>query len=98
VKIRVERSGGFAGISTYSEIDGKDLPIKIMTTAKKILAKPKSSSLPLRAAPKGSADYFTYKILIQDGENCRVIECTQYSIQEELKSLVRYVEKTSKKR
>jgi Emfourin len=97
VRIRVERSGGFAGIPISNEIDGKDLPLKIVTTARKLMATKKSSSVSLGATPKGAADHFTYKIFIQDGTNRSVIECNQYSMQEELKSLIRYVEKNSEK-
>jgi hypothetical protein len=96
VKIIVERSGGFAGIPTYSEIDGNDLPLKIVTTAKRLMVNEKSLALPLSATPKGAADHLTYKISIQDGPNRSVIECNQYTIQEDLKSLIRYVEKNSK--
>jgi Emfourin len=97
VRIKVERSGGFTGISVTSEMDGKDLPSDLMTTAKNIVARQKSSSLPMKSTPKGAADHYTYKISIINGGSRRVIECNQYNIQDDLKSLVKYVEKNSKK-
>jgi hypothetical protein len=96
VRIKVERSGGFTGISVTSEMDGKDLPSELMTTAKKIMARQKSSST-MKSTPKGAADHYTYKISIINGGSRSVIECNQYNIQDDLKSLVKYVEKNSKK-
>ena len=51
----------------------------------------------MKSSPRGAADHYTYKISIQDGTNQNVIECNQYNIQDDLKSLIRYVEKNSKK-
>lgn len=98
MRITVERSGGFAGIPICNEIDGKDLPSALARTAKKIIEDKKSPSLSMKSSPKGAADYFTYKILIQDGRNQRVIECNQYNIEDDLKSLVKFIEKNTRKR
>jgi Emfourin len=96
VIIKVERSGGLAGIPISKEIDAKDLPSRLMTTAKKIMLNSKSSTLPLKSTPRGAADHFTYKISIQDGANQSIIECNQYNIQDDLKSLIKYIERKSK--
>ncbi len=97
MKIRVERSGGFAGIPISNEIDEKDLPIALIRTAKKIVEEQKSE-LPLKSTPRGAADHFTYKISIQDGAKESVVECNQYNIKDDLKSLVKYVERNSKRK
>jgi hypothetical protein len=97
VRIRVERSGGLAGIPISNEMDEKDLPSALIRTAKKIVENQKPTALPLKSTPRGAADHFTYKISIRDGANQSVIECNQYNIEDDLKSLVRYVEKNSKK-
>jgi hypothetical protein len=96
VRIRVERSGGFAGIQCFNEIDTKDLPSPLIRTAKKIIEDKKISSLPIKSFPRGAADHYMYKISIHDGTNLRVIECNQYDIKDELKSLVKYIERNSK--
>jgi len=97
VIIKVERNGGLAGIRTSTEIDAKDLPSSLITKVRKIMGNAESSSLPLKATPMGAADHYIYKISIQDGIPQRVIECNQYNIQDDLKSLIRYIEKNSKK-
>jgi hypothetical protein len=98
VKIRIERSGGFTGIPLFNEMDTKELPSPLLQIAKKIIETKKTSSLPLKSHPKGSADHYTYKISIQDGTNLRVVECNQYDLKDDLKSLVKYVERNSKQK
>jgi len=86
-----------AGIAISNEMDAKDLPSALIRTAKKIIEDKKVSSLPMKSSPRGAADHYTYKISIQDGTNQNVIECNQYNIEDDLKSLVNYIEKNSKK-
>ena len=95
MRIRVERSGGFAGIPFKTEIDEKDLPSTQLRTAKKIIEDKKVASLSMKSSPAGAADHYNYKISVQDGMNQKVIECNQYNIQADLKSLVKYIEKNS---
>jgi hypothetical protein len=96
VIIRVERSGGLAGIPISNEMDEKDLPSALIRTAKKIIEDKSVSSKSMKSSPKGAADHYSYKISIQDGANQNVIECNQFNIQDDLKSLVNYIEKNSK--
>lgn len=98
MRIRVERSGGLAGIPISNEMDEKDLPSALISTAKKIIEDKRLSSLSIKSSPKGAADHYSYKISINDGVQRRIIECTQYDIQDDLKSLIRFIEKNSKKK
>jgi hypothetical protein len=97
VRIRVERSGGFAGIPISNEMDAKDLPTVLIRTAKKIIEDKNVSSLSMKSSPKGAADHYTYKISIQDGKNINEINCNDFNIEGDLKSLVKYIERNSKK-
>jgi emfourin len=97
VRIKVERSGGFAGIPISNVMDEKDLPSALIRTAKKIMENTKSSSLPLKSTPKGAADHYSFKISVQDGRNLREIECNEFNIDDDLKSLVKYIQSNSKK-
>jgi hypothetical protein len=98
LRIKVERSGGFAGMTVSNEMDSKDLPSALKDMAQKILEDKNVSSPSMMSTPKGSADHFTYKISIQDGANQNVIESNQFDIQDNLKTLVNYIEKNSNKR
>ena len=95
--IKLERSGGLIGIPLTNVVDAKDLPPTLVDTLKKIMVNAKSYSSPLKSTPRGAADHFTYKILIKDGINQSVIECNEYNIHDELKSLIRYLERNSRK-
>ncbi len=95
--IKLERSGGFPGTSMSVEIDAKDLPPKLIGTAKKIMTGPKIP-VPPKSSRGGSTDYYCYLISIQDGVNTRVVECYEYDLKEELRKLVRFIEKSSKKK
>ena len=97
MKIRVERSGGMAGIPISNEMDAKDLPSALISTAKKIIEGKDVSSLSMKSSPRGAADHYTYKISFQDGTLRKVIECNQYNIPDDLKSLIRYIEKIRRK-
>ncbi len=77
------------------EVDVKDLPSKLVSILKKKIIDTKASSIPLKSTPEGAADYYTYRISIHDGANRKLIECNQYDIQEDLKSLIKYIEKHS---
>jgi len=91
--VKVERSGGFAGISNQSEMNSDDLPASLQTVLAKLMKNDIKPSKPLKFVPKGSADHFSYRITVVDGSNHRVIECSQYDLQDDLKSLVTYMEK-----
>ena len=97
MKIRIERSGGFAGIPLSNGMDAKDLPSELIRTAKKIVEDKNASSLSMKSPPKGAADHYTYKISIQDGKNFSEINCNDFNIEGDLKSLVKYIERNSKK-
>jgi len=94
VKIKVERSGGFAGISSTNELNVDKLPFLLEGTVRELLNTKRTKALTL---PKNAVDYFRYKITIQDGNNDNVIECIDTQMNDSLKSLVSYVQKNSMK-
>jgi hypothetical protein len=95
VIIRVEKFGGISGIRTSAEMDAKDIPNRLVTKIREIIDNSESTSLRLKTIPRGAADHYNYKISIEDGESKRVLECSQYDILDDLKSLVKYIEKNS---
>jgi hypothetical protein len=52
--IKVERTGGFAGISKSSELHCEELPSELENTIKQIIKNTKTSSLPLKLSSKRS--------------------------------------------
>jgi hypothetical protein len=96
--IRVERSGGFAGVTKCSEMDYNDLPASMKTMLTRLISGDSESFTPLKSVPRGAADHYSYKITIDDGTTQRVIACNQYNIPNNLDSLVKCVEKGSQRR
>jgi hypothetical protein len=43
----------------------------------------------------GRPDRYTYRISIEEGGDEKVIECDEYDIANDVKSLVKYIEKNS---
>ena len=97
MRIRVERSGGLAGILISNEIDAKDLPYPLARKIRKVLENAKLSALPLKATSKGAADHYLYKFSFQDGIDNKVIEYNQFNVPDDLKSLINYIEKIQRK-
>lgn len=91
MKIKVERSGGLAGITVSNEINAKILPTPLITAVNKLLSIQKTPKLKRMTKPIGGADHFSYKVTIEDGLNHKVIEFTEYDISNELRALVNYV-------
>ena len=96
MKIKIERSGGFAGITSSSEMNADKLSPLLEGTVKKLLDH-KGSGVLKGTRPKGAADYLNYKITLEDGDRNSVIVCNQFDMDDDLSSLIRYVENRSRK-
>jgi hypothetical protein len=97
MKIKLERSGGFAGITSSNEMDTDKLPSSLQNTVKDLLDKKELSITKDLRRPKGAADYLNYTITIQDGKKDHVIECNEFNMDSTVKSLISFVQKNSKK-
>ena len=98
MKIKIERSRGFAGISSSHELDSDKLPPSIERAVKALLYGRAKDGKRLLAReilrrPKGAADHLSYKITIQTGGKDHVIECNEVDMNNNVKSLVSYVQK-----
>lgn len=91
--IKIERSGGISGVAITKEIDTKSLPSSLVKTVRKIMLNQNSPLLSKKSIPRGSSDYYVYKISVRDGANQTVLECNEFNIQDDLKSIIRYMEK-----
>ena len=96
MKIRIERSGGMAGITASNEIEIENLPPTMRYKIQEILDNKEPNSTRM-SMPKGAADYLNYRITFPGGNNKKVIECNQFNINDDLRNLIRYIETHSKK-
>jgi hypothetical protein len=96
--IKVERTGGFAGISECTEMNSNDLPGQLRTTVMELANGKIGPTTSMKSVPTGAADHYSYRIIIDDGHSPRVIECNEHDINDRLMSLITYVHKNARKR
>ena len=107
--IHLER-GGFAGMTSSTTIDTKALApndaneLQTLIVKSNLFERSAKSAQQPNPAPntktktkKGAADYFTYKITIQNGDKERSMECNDINMQAEIKGLVDFVTKHAQK-
>ena len=109
MKIHLERSGSFAGMTSSITVDTKALAPNDANELQTLIHKSnlfERSAKSAQHAPtpntktktkKGAADYFTYKITIQNGDKERSMECNDINMQAEIKGLVDFVTKHAQK-
>jgi hypothetical protein len=99
--IQIDQSGGFAGIPKRMELDTDNIIKSEAVKIKKFLkvnVLNKNYNQSKKKPPKGAADYYTYRITIHEGPEQHVITCDEYNIEDELKKLIKFVERMSKKK
>ena len=98
MRIRVERSGGMAGLRSCYELNTEDLPPNLENLAELMINNQNLEASPYRnSVPKGAADHYAYRITIIDGTTQRVIVCNQYNMTDNVRSIIKYVENSDKK-
>jgi hypothetical protein len=95
VKIKIERTGGFTGLSSSNEIEVDKLPVPLDATVRELIDRRKLPQTKSSRKSKVGADYLSYKIIIKNGIKDRTIECNEIEMDSNLKLLVRYVQKNS---
>lgn len=98
--IHFERSGGFAGISTPVTIDSSTLSSGEQDELRDMVYTAKFFELPMETPlPKRGADYYKYKITIEDDGNKRshTIKTNDMTLPPELGPLVDYLESKIKR-
>lgn len=98
MKIKIERSGGFAGIPSSNEIDSDKLPSSLEGTVRELLNPTKFPITKDLKRHRSAADYFNYKIIIKNRNKEHVIDCSELDMDPNIKSLISYVQKNSKKK
>ena len=83
--------------TSSTEMDADKLPPSIEGTVRELLDERKPSSMKNSGRPKGAADYLNYKITIQNGKKNHVIDCSEFGMDDNIKSLVSYLQKNSMK-
>jgi hypothetical protein len=96
MRIKVQRSGGFANIGAHGEVDTSALPKEKADEVQRLVtnaALPPSPPPPLRAAR--AADVYQFDITVDDGSGAKTYRADELSMPDEWRSLVDYVLQTS---
>lgn len=92
MKITVERSGGFGGISTTFSVDDNALNASEKQQLETLLDKSKFFDMPLKSSEehsKGAADYFIYRITAESEHGkSHTVERTDLTMDSSLKAIV----------
>jgi hypothetical protein len=104
MKIHLERSGGFAGMIMSTTVDTNTLSSNEVNELQGLIEKSQFFELSSESVEeassktkKGAADYFTYKVTVQNGDGQHTVEWNDLSMQPNLKRLVDFLVKHSKK-
>ena len=98
MKIKIERSGGYAGLNNTFSADDSILGSSEVHQIREWLKNSKFFDLPSSPLPKkGAADYFTYRITIQDNDQTHTVNTTDVTMPLDLRPVVDLVLNKSKK-
>ena len=92
MRVRFERSGGFAGITLGSDFDSNQLPAEQTAELTRLVAEARFFELPaLIESAKSGADLFQYSISVEDGAQKHRVEFAQGGAPDHLRPLVQWL-------
>jgi hypothetical protein len=96
MKVTIERTGGFAGMSTTFSVDDNTLNASEKQQLETLLDKSKFFEMPVKSSEepsKGAADYFIYRITAEsEPGKSHTVERTDLTMDSSLKALVDILE------
>ncbi len=97
MKIRFERSGGFAGIKLSRVFDSKDLPPSDAIQLASLLERSHFFELPteLKCASPG-VDRFHYRLTVEDEERVSTVEASEASVPDDMRPLIDWLTRRSR--
>jgi hypothetical protein len=102
MKVYLERSGGFAGMVTSASLDTQTLPPNEAHEIQNLIENSYFFELPSNPpqsskTKKGAADYFTYKITVQDDKREHLVQLNDINMEPNIKPLVDFLIRHSQK-
>jgi hypothetical protein len=89
MRIRIERSGGFAGRKIQGSLDSSALPEPQARRLAELLEQSHFFDLPLRLeSPSPGADRFNYKVTVETDSGSHSVEASDAAIPAELRPLL----------
>ena len=102
MKVYLERSGGFAGMVTSTTVDTQTLSPDKAHEIQNLIEDSHFFELPSKPpqsskVKKGAADYFTYKITVQDDKREHLVQLNDINMEPNIKPLVDFLIRHSQK-
>jgi hypothetical protein len=102
MKVYLEKSGGFAGMVTSTSVDSQLLPPNEAKEIQRLIENSHFFELPSQPpqsskTTKGAADYFTYKITVQNDQKEHTVQFNDINMQTKIKPLIDFLVKHSQK-
>jgi hypothetical protein len=96
MKVYLERSGGFAGMVTSTTLDTQTLPSNEAHEIQNLIENSHFFELPSQSpqsskTKKGAADYFTYKITVQEDKREHSVQLNDINMQPTIKPLIDFL-------
>jgi hypothetical protein len=97
MRVRFERSGGFAGITLAHDFDSTELPHEQTVELTRLVSEARFFELPaVIASAKSGADLFQYSISVEDGAQKHSVQFVQGEAPEHLRPLVQWLTQAQK--
>jgi hypothetical protein len=99
MRIEVQRSGGFTGVSAKGSVDTAELPPEVAAELEALVSRLNLSELAGRDAPRDQrgADQFQYDVVVEDAKGRHEISLRERDMPPELRQLVTRVLKQSRR-
>jgi hypothetical protein len=104
MKVYLEKSGGFAGMVTSTSVDTQLLPPNEAKEIRRLIENSHFFELPSQPPPqsskttKGAADYFTYKITVQDDKREHSVQLNDINMEPKVKPVIGFLVMHSQKK
>ena len=90
MRVQVERSGGFAGLTSRRAVDASELPAELERHARALLDD-SAPAAPSETKPPLGADRFQYRVRVSDGERVAERVGNEGQLRPELSALAAWV-------
>jgi hypothetical protein len=99
MRIRLERSGGFAGIKLSTSVDTEELGAEQAGKIRNMVEGAAFFGLPetIKSA-RPMPDRFIYRIQVEEGSRAKVVEVDEASLPDQLKPLVKHLVDAARKK
>ncbi|MDZ8187606.1 MAG: hypothetical protein RMX96_22490 [Nostoc sp. ChiSLP02] len=99
MRISLERTGGFAGITKRTTADTAELPANEADTLKRLVEAADFFRLPERiTSPNPQSDRFQYKLTLEDNGRQHTVTVSEAALPGTLRPLIEWLQNTAQKR